>query len=301
MVSSVQGSPLSGDESVTRLNPMFHDAGPTRLLAISPHLDDAVLSFGACLTQAARDGAKVTVYTVFAGTAPPPYSPAAARMHEIWGLSPDDDAPLYRREEDIAALGHLGVEHLHGRFLDTIYRKLPDGGWLADHVEGGQKLAINEKAPDRDQDLVAEIKDEIKALIEEHEPTLLVTCAAVGGHPDHETARDAALLAAHETNVPARLWEDLPYAVFRPGAVELPQGFRLGSPEFTPVEDEARARKFRSVEYYPSQLAMLNGRDKNLFERLETHARKTAPDGGYGETTWPVVTADESTAAPVPG
>lgn len=301
MVSSVQGSPLSGGESVTKLNPMFPDAGATRLLAISPHLDDAVLSFGACLTQAAQDGAKVTVYTVFAGTAPPPYSPAAERMHAIWGLSPDDDAPLYRREEDIAALGHLKVGHRHGRFLDTIYRKLPDGGWLADHVEGGQKLAINEKAPERDHDLVAEIKDDIKSLIEEGDPTLLVTCAAIGGHPDHETARDAALLAAAEMNVPVRLWEDLPYAVFRPGAVELPQGFQLGSPDFTSVEPEARVRKFESVEYYPSQLSMLNGRDKNLFERLETHARKASPHDGYGETTWPVVTVGKSTASPTLG
>lgn len=268
---------------------MLENPDATRLLAISPHLNDAVLSIGACLTQAAQDGAEVTVYTVFAGTAPPPYSAAAERMHGVWGFSPNDDASLYRRKEDIAALGHLGVAHRHGRFLDSIYRKLPDGQWLAAHVEGGPKLAVNERSPDGDRELVAEIKDEIKATIDELDPTLLVTCAAILDHPDNQVARDAALLAAHEKNIPVRLWEDLPYAIFRPDAVELPRGFHRGSPDFSPVQAEMWTRKFQAVECYTSQLAMLNGRDHNLFDRLDAHARKTSPDGGYGETTWPVV------------
>src|SRR6184192_1875253 len=135
-----------------------------RLLVISPHLDDAVQSVGAGLAQAAQDGAKVTVYTVFAGTASPPYSPAAERMHAVWGLSPDDDAPLHRRKEDVAALGHLGVAYRHGRFLDSIYRRLPDGRWLADHVAGGQKLAISERSPSSDRDLVTEIENDVTSI-----------------------------------------------------------------------------------------------------------------------------------------
>lgn len=267
---------------------MFQDPAAARLLAVSPHLDDAVLSLGAGLAQAAQDGARVTVYTVFAGTAPPPYSPAAERMHEVWGLSPNDDAPLYRRKEDIAALDHLGVGHRHGRFLDAIYRKLPDGRWLAGHVEGGQKLAVPQQSAESNSDLVSAIKDDIRALIDECDPALLATCAAIGNHPDHEMARDAALLAARETGIPIRLWEDLPYAMTRSGSVELPPGCHLGPPEFSSVSAEVRTRKFDALGHYPSQMLMLNGRDKNLFTRLEEHARKTSPRDGYGETTWPV-------------
>ncbi|WP_211763869.1 PIG-L deacetylase family protein [Kutzneria sp. CA-103260] len=268
---------------------MLRDPGAIRILAISSHLDDAVLSFGAGLAQAVRDGAKATVYTVFAGTAEPPYSPAAERMHTVWGLSPNEDASLHRRKEDIAALGHLGVAHHHGRFLDAIYRKSADGRWLADHVEGGQKLAMNNRpdAGERD-DLVAEIQGDIEAVIDECDPTLIVTCAGIGGHPDRAAARDAALFAARKKNVPIRLWEDLPYAIFQPGSVELPAGFRLGSPKFGSVGSDVWARKFQAVEHYPSQLTMLNGRDKNLFARLDDHARKASPQG-QGETTWPVL------------
>jgi len=272
---------------------MLRDPDATRLLAISPHSDDAVLSFGAGLAQAAQDGATVMVYTVFAGTASPPYSAAAQRMHGIWGLSPDDDAPLYRRKEDISALGHLGVGYRHGRFLDSIYRRLPDGRWLAAHVEGKQKLAINDHSPDSDRELVAEIKDELSSIIEEFDPTLIVTCAAIGEHPDHEAARDAALFAAHEKNVPVRLWEDLPYAVIKPDEVELPQGFHRGFPDFGSVKSELRTQKFEAVERYASQLALLNGTEGKLFERLAGHAGKNSPNGEYGETTWPVVRSED--------
>lgn len=273
---------------MTTLIRMFEDRDATRLLAVSPHLDDAVLSIGAGLAQVAQDGAEVTVYTAFAGTMPPPYSPAAQRMHTVWGFAPDDDAPHHRRQEDIAALNHLGVDHRHGRFLDSIYRRLPSGQWLADHVAGGQKLAISEQAPASDGELVAAIEDDIKSIIDEVDPTLLVTCAAIGGHPDHEAARDAALFAARANNIPIRLWEDLPYAVFTSDEVELPQGFRRGSPDFSSVDTELWTRKVEAVKHYPSQLLILDGPGKNMFGRLDEHARATSPHGGRGERTWPV-------------
>lgn len=267
---------------------MAQDPGRTRLLAISPHLDDAVLSFGAGLVDAAQDGADVTVYTVFAGTPSPPYSAAAERMHAVWGFSPDDDALLYRRKEDIAALNHLGVAHRHGRFLDSIYRTLPDGRWLTDLAEGQQQLVINEQSPDGNGDLISAIKDDIKSLVDEYDPTLILTCAAIGNHIDHEIARDAALFAAAEKEIPIRLWADLPYAAFRSSTVELPKGFHLGFPDCSSVTADVRTRKFQAVEYYASQLLMLNGPVNNLFDRLEEHARKVSPPGGYSETTWSV-------------
>ncbi|MFD2420206.1 PIG-L deacetylase family protein [Amycolatopsis pigmentata] len=266
--------------------------GANRLLAISPHFGDAVLSIGASLSQAVRDGAKVTVYSVFAGTASPPYSPAAQRMHTIWGISPEEDAQLCRRKEDVAALAPLGVDYRHGRFLDSIYRKLPDGQWLTDHKEGKQKLATNPDAPSSDPDLVAEIRGDLGSIIDEFDPALVVTSAAIGGHPDDKAARDAALFAADEKNIPIRLWEDLPYVLFRSGTIELPRGFRLGSPESSPVEPEMRTRKFRAVRSYPSLLSMFDGPGKDLFGGLDEHARQVSPPGGYGEKTWPV-TRDE--------
>ncbi|MGY5135872.1 PIG-L deacetylase family protein [Streptomyces nigrescens] len=268
---------------------MFRDPDQTRLLVISPHLDDAVLSFGAGLAQAEQDGAQVTVFTVFAGTASPPYSPAAQRLHGIWGISPGQDASLHRREEDIAALDHLGVDHRHGRFLDAIYRTLPDGQWLAENMPGRQKVAISRQLPQGDSDLFSAVTADIGSVIDECAPTLIVTCAAANGHIDNEIVRDATLFLAHEQGIPMRLWEDLPHAIFGLDAVELPKGFRLGPADFSSVKPEARARKFEALKRYSSQMSMLNGPDKDLFAQLEQHARDSSPHGGYGEKTWAVV------------
>ncbi|MFC3453298.1 PIG-L deacetylase family protein [Amycolatopsis speibonae] len=265
-----------------------------RIVAISPHLDDAVLSFGAGLSRAVRDGAKVTVHTVFAGTAAPPHSPAAERLHAIWGLTPEQDASLHRRNEDIAALAHLGADYRHGGFLDAIYRKLPDGRWLADNVPGRQKLAIGEQSPQDDPELFSAVKAEITSVVEECAPALILTCAAASGHIDNKITRDATLSVAREKGIPVRLWEDLPHAIFAPGAVELPDGFRAGSPEFVSVEAEARTRKFEALRLYPSQMLMLHGPEKDFFALLDGHALKSAPSGGYGETTWPVVSREDN-------
>ncbi|GAA3067508.1 PIG-L deacetylase family protein [Streptosporangium carneum] len=265
---------------------MLQDADRTRILAISPHLDDAVLSIGASLAQAVQDGGKVTVFTVFAGSAAPPYSPAAERFHARWGLSPTEDAPLRRRNEDIAALNHLGADHRHGRFLDAIYRKSPDGQWLLHH-DGGS--TVRQQSPVNNNDLASAIKDDIESVIAECEPTLLLTCVAIGNHPDHMVTRDATLLAAGERGIPLRLWQDLPYAAYSSDMAELPSGLRLDSPGLSFVQEEARARKFQAMKHYATQLSVLDGPNKNLFTRLEEHARSASPDGGYNETTWPVI------------
>ncbi|RSM99091.1 PIG-L family deacetylase [Nonomuraea sp. WAC 01424] len=265
---------------------MLQNPDQARLLAISPHLDDAVLSVGAGLAQAAQDGAEVTVFTVFAGIAEPPFSSVAAEFHASWGLSPDQNAPQYRRSEDIAALDHLGVNHRHGRFLDAIYRRSPDGRWLVDR---GERPVVHPQPPDSNNELVSAAKDDIKSLIEEYDPTLLVTCVAVGNHVDHEITRDAALLAAEETGVPIRLWQDLPYAADMSSMPDLPNGLQLGPPVLGFVEEEARERKFQAVKHYASQLPMLNGGRRDLFTKLDELARKMSPDGRYSETTWPVI------------
>ncbi len=273
---------------------MFQDSDVTRILAISPHLDDAVLSVGGGLAQASRDGAQVTVYTVFAGTASPPYSPAAKRMHTLWGLSSDDDAPLYRRKEDVAALDHLGAGHRHGRFVDSLYRRLPDGQWLTDRAEGRQKLAINRRSTDSDRELVAAVRAEVRSIADEFDPTLILTAAGIGEHPDNEAVRDAALFVAREKNIPIRLWEDLPAAVFHSDAGELPSGFRLGPPGSDPVKPAAWTRKLDAVKCYATQLLVLHGPGKDLFAQLADRARANSPQGGHSEKTWSVLHTEDN-------
>jgi LmbE family N-acetylglucosaminyl deacetylase len=91
----------------------------SRLVAISPHLDDAVLGCSALL--AAYPGA--IVVTVFAGR-PPDGTPLPA-WDEAAGFRAGDDVVGIRRTEDRAALHTLGARPRWLDFLDAQYGDPP--------------------------------------------------------------------------------------------------------------------------------------------------------------------------------
>jgi LmbE family N-acetylglucosaminyl deacetylase len=78
-----------------------------RLVVVSPHLDDAVLSLGATLAHAVESGAKVEVLTVFG------YEPGSAAPTDDWdrksGFATEGQASQQRRIEDRSACAILGV------------------------------------------------------------------------------------------------------------------------------------------------------------------------------------------------
>lgn len=91
-----------------------------RVLAISPHLDDAVFSCGALLEQCRSP----IVLTIFAG------EPADGDKLTSWdascGFTSASQAMSVRRHEDIRALSILHAHAIHLGFLDAQYRHPPD-------------------------------------------------------------------------------------------------------------------------------------------------------------------------------
>jgi LmbE family N-acetylglucosaminyl deacetylase len=90
-----------------------------RVVALSPHLDDAVLSVGAALWGAARSGARVTVVTAFAG------DPASTLSAGPWdarcGFENAGEAARARRGEDRSACARIGAEPVWLPFQDEQY------------------------------------------------------------------------------------------------------------------------------------------------------------------------------------
>lgn len=78
-----------------------------RLVVVSPHLDDAVLSLGATMARAAEAGTQVEVLTVFA------YKPNSQEPTDSWdrksGFATEGEAARNRRNEDHRACSILGV------------------------------------------------------------------------------------------------------------------------------------------------------------------------------------------------
>jgi LmbE family N-acetylglucosaminyl deacetylase len=90
-----------------------------RVVIVSPHLDDGVLSLGGSIAAAVRRGAEVTVVTVFCGD---PFSQASAGpWDENSGFASEGEAARARREEDRAACDILGAALSWLPFADEQY------------------------------------------------------------------------------------------------------------------------------------------------------------------------------------
>ncbi|MFI8313153.1 PIG-L deacetylase family protein [Streptomyces microflavus] len=257
-----------------------------RVLAVSPHLDDAVVSYGARLHRLARSGAEVVVLTVFAGVPSPPYSEAAQRYHDVWGVTGN---PVPQRvQEDIAALRALDLTPRHADFLDALYRRLPDGGWLvADPTRSVSRQALEVEEPD----LMASLEVWISDFAADYRPDVVFTCAAIGRHVDHWRARDATVGALASTGIELRLWEDLPYGGRASEMPPLPAGVSLTERVVEQVGPIDRDAKFSAVQHYVSQLDLLARDGASLRERLSRHAR-TRSRTAYNEATWGLTSAE---------
>lgn len=254
------------------------------VLAISPHLDDAVLSAAGMLRGCAEAGSTVMVVTLFAGIPDEPYSDTAAELHELWGLP---HAPVeHRREEDRRAQELLGTQAVHAEFLDEVYRRAADGEWLIGNDwrrsenTGGDEFGLRER-------LATYVHELLVSII----PEVVVTCAAVGRHVDHRRTRDAVLTAAAADGVPLRLWEDLPYAEWTPEYPPLPPWATLGPPGITALDEKVWALKLAAVNCYSSQHRMLWPESMEIVAELRRHAEEVASESGVnglGERYWDV-------------
>jgi LmbE family N-acetylglucosaminyl deacetylase len=244
-----------------------------RVLAISPHLDDAALSAGALLAGLADRGSEVHVATLFAGPPREALSPVARAFHDKCGLPHDATAVAIRRREDLEAMSILGAITHHGELPDAVYRRRHDGSWLCDH---DQAMFT---APSHDDDITPAVRTSVEFLLESVAPDLVITCAAVGDHTDHLLTRAAVTAAADPAKTEILLWEDLPYAVTAgpPADDDLPIAI--------PVSPAEWSRKHEALARYASQTRMLWPDQADWAQVLKAHALSRG-GGLLAEVLW---------------
>jgi LmbE family N-acetylglucosaminyl deacetylase len=201
-----------------------------RIVVVSPHLDDGVLSLGAAMAQWARTGARVELLTVFA--CDPESDAPAGGWDERAGFSTESQAAIARRAEDARACTLLGAKPTWLPFGSVDFERHGD---------------------------VDDVRDAVRERVQEADAVLLPGFPLT--HPDHDwlvRALTAAPLGAAHLG----LYAEQPYAHRVDGDVRAPEWLvsALGTQpvfEFAPATIGDRVVKWRAVRRYRSQLPLL--------------------------------------------
>lgn len=205
-----------------------------RIVVVSPHLDDGVLSLGAAMAAWSRAGASVELLTVLA--CDPDSTAPAGGWDRRGGYRTEGDSARGRRDEDRRACAVLGVTPVWLAFGSVDYER------HGDHE--AVRSAVGVAIADADVVLV---------------PGFPLT------HPDHEwlvraLTGDSGLHASR-----IGVYAEQPYAHRASAAPEVPHWLVevLGArASFAPLRGSARDRfaKWRAIHAYRSQLPLLGMR-----------------------------------------
>jgi len=248
-----------------------------RIVVVSPHMDDAILSCGGLLIDLVG---KMECVTVTVCTADPENTDPSNPPHGI-------ALPSQRRDEEVSAMRALGCRLVQLNLLDAIYRC----------SESNQNLLY----PSLDSLWTlpgAEDTQHPRAFLEglkpflaeaQQRPTLFLTPAGIGHHVDHILCTQN-LLAQLSSDDSVLLYEDFPYVVDQGVHVGVADSAekalaRLKVRGETCFEHGAQVdAKMSLISHYESQIDSIFGSHDNVRPLLMKNSR----DGKTLERFWRV-------------
>ncbi len=147
-----------------------------RILIVSPHLDDSVLSCGDLIYKFVENGDKVDVLTVFSGSEKKEnLSDAAKTFHSNCFL--DENSMIERKKEDFNAHKILGCNSLYLDKKECLYRK-DEKGYLYPDLDNIYHLET-----DREQENLSDLTKELSKIVNEYD--VVYAPLGLGNHADH--------------------------------------------------------------------------------------------------------------------
>ncbi len=227
-----------------------------RIIYMSPHLDDAVLSAGGLIRKQTRARLPVEIWTFMSGV---PETQVLAKfaktMHQVWGYGTPAEAIEIRRAEDRRAAAQVGAKAIHFNFLDCIYRRGKNGEGLYSDAE----LPIHPE----DADLPAQVAQAMVAWLRSDDT--VVCQLAIGRHVDHVIVRKAAEMLHRPLNYVA----DMPYVLNHPD--ELEPNIAGMRESFEPVSEAELKCWIEAIECYASQVESVFGSWELMRERMQAY------------------------------
>lgn len=228
-----------------------------RIIYVSPHLDDAVLSAGGLIYEQVRAGHDVQIWNVMCSA--PPYedlSPYAQLLHSQWGSDSAANVVAARRAEDVNAAQIVGAKPVYFDFQDCIYRRGASGEWLYSYIFVPPHEA--------ETDLPARIAQAISARLH---PSDAVFCQlAVGGHVDHVLTRQAVELLS----CPVEYIVDIPYYINSPEELAAKIAGMEGISH--PLSEPALEAWKLGISAYKSQISSLFKDLADMREKIQAYS-----------------------------
>lgn len=231
-----------------------------KILVISPHLDDAVLSCGDYINHMVGIGNTVDIITVFSGSVnEKELSFAAQQFHNNCFLLAD--AMKIRKKEDINAAFFLKTNNYYLDFPECLYRK-DDIGNIYPNLKD-----IYHFENERDQDMLKQVSESLKQSINNYD--IILVPLALGNHADHLLVNKAVMRIKTIIKGKVYYYEDVPYTCYYYknnnvsdwGEKMLSQIIQLSQHDFN--------QKISAVLYYRSQLNILWSNYKEMLKQLD--------------------------------
>lgn len=249
-----------------------------RVVVVSPHMDDAILSCGGLVDRLLM---KIECLTVTVCTADPENVSSENPPHGI-------ALPSARRNEEVAALKALGCQLVQLDLLDAIYRRHSSTGEL---LYPTMQSIWSMPAKDDSHQFHA-LRTRLQALLGQpsDRPTLILSPMGIGHHVDHILCTQVVLsLLNPATEV--LLYEDFPYVVDQGAHVGVADNAetalkRLGVTGVQCFEQEVDTpKKMHWISYYASQIDSIFGSHGNVRPLL----MKNSKNGNTVERFWKIL------------
>lgn len=236
-----------------------------RLIFISPHLDDAVLSCGGLISNFSSK-ARIEIWTLFCGNPIlPRSSPLVRWLHGICDVRSASELARIRKKEDERASKILGSHIVHFPFLDCVYRVKDFINPLYPHS------CIGEVNP-KDHKLVLKISRYLRARIQTND--IVFAPLGIGNHIDHIITKRAVESIDHSS---VCYYQDVPYAITQPTTNKLIDSLHIATVMLKQID---LYRWHESFLEYKSQLKMLDPGNSVIKTYIETFA--STPFHFYG-------------------
>jgi len=245
-----------------------------RVVFLSPHIDDAVLSCTGMLSALDKVAPRLVV-TLYCGNPEPNNVKSRARKARTRKRR-GHAAPSVRRREDLAVMRYLGCAWVHLGFPEAIYRRSPTDGRLI-YRHARQKWTRPNVA---DTAHMEELYLVLRRLCANMGPRLLVSPLGVGHHVDHRICALTALrLAGGQTRV--IFYEDFPYVAggIGGGADDPLKALgRLGlAPQKRYVVPANPTRQLKALSLYETQIEPLFGDAGAMEKALKARSYRGQP------------------------